>query len=402
MRRTLLYVAYPMRLDLGAANAIQTYNTVRELRVIIPDMRLVIPRWLREPSAFTDLDALHLPRPAVNKLSRLVPWSGWSYIERTLYSGMLIVLLVAWRVTGRGYRVLYVRDTVCAAWLGLFRLLHGSLIVYEIHDLEADHPSRSSRWPDLFWSRFLPWLDRAALRHAAVLVSLTRTFKDWAVQHHLKKSSRIAVIPDAFNPELYYPVDMSVAREEVGLPQSDFVIGYAGLTFAYRGLETLVEAFALLLSDHPNVLLAIVGGRPAEVESLRTLADGLHIPQDRILFTGQLPQERAVRYVQASDVLVIPDTVTGMTASPLKLFEYMAVGRPVLCKDMPALREIISEEASLFFEGGNAQALAEALVALADDPDRRERMGAAAHRESRGYTYKARAARIAEVVHGAR
>ncbi len=89
----LLYVAYPMRLDLGAANAIQTYNTVRELRSILAGeidtefkiqnskfkiqmVRLVVPRWLWEKSAFSDLDALHLPRPAVNKLSRFVPWAG--------------------------------------------------------------------------------------------------------------------------------------------------------------------------------------------------------------------------------------------------------------------------------------------------------------------------------------
>src|SRR5438067_13858948 len=75
---SLLYVAYPMRLDLRAANAIQTYNTERELSTIIPDTRLVIPRWLGEPSAFTDLHALHLPRPAVNKVSCIVPWGGWS------------------------------------------------------------------------------------------------------------------------------------------------------------------------------------------------------------------------------------------------------------------------------------------------------------------------------------
>src|SRR5258708_37776901 len=109
-----------MRLDLGAANAIQTYATVRDLRRLVPGVRLVIPRWLREPSAFEDLGALHLPRPAINKLSRFLPWAGWSYIERTLYSLLLVLLLVIWRIADRGYRVLYVRDTVCAAWLGLF------------------------------------------------------------------------------------------------------------------------------------------------------------------------------------------------------------------------------------------------------------------------------------------
>src|SRR4051794_14313706 len=147
MSRTLLYVAYPMRLDLGAANAIQTYNTVRELRKLVPDMQLVVPRWLREPSAFADLGALHLPRPAVNKLSRLVPWSGWSYIERTLYSLMLVMFLAVWRLRGRGYRTLYVRDVVCAAWLCLLSPLHGGHVIYEVHDLEEAHPTRAARWP---------------------------------------------------------------------------------------------------------------------------------------------------------------------------------------------------------------------------------------------------------------
>ncbi len=402
MPRTLLYVAYPMRLDLGAANAIQTFNTVSELRVIIPGMRLVIPRWLREPSAFSDLGALHLPRPAVNKLSKFLPWSGWSYIERTLYASMLVILLVSWRLQRRKYKVIYVRDTVCAAWLALLRPLHGSRIIYEVHDLEADHPSRASRWPHAFWSRFLPWLDRIALTRAFRIVSLTQTFKDWLVSHHLRKPNEIAVIPDAFDPALYYPVDKGSARLETVLPEDAFIIGYAGLTFAYRGLETLVEAFANVSRHHPDALLVLVGGRPAEVDSLRALSKELHIPLDRIAFTGRLPQERAVAYTQAADVLVIPDTVTGVTASPLKLFEYMAVARPLICKDMPALREIITEDAAIFFEGGNSEALAEAISALAADPTRRERMGEAARALSTAYTYQARAAHIAEVVNGAR
>src|SRR5687767_1284547 len=106
-----------MKLDLRAANAIQTFYTVSELSRLLPGMRLAVPRWLLEKSAFSALGALHLPRLAVNKLSRFVPWGGWSYIERTLYSLMLVVLLVVWRLLGRGYRVIYVRDTVCAACL---------------------------------------------------------------------------------------------------------------------------------------------------------------------------------------------------------------------------------------------------------------------------------------------
>lgn len=402
MSRALLYVAYPMRLDLGAANAIQTYNTVRELQKLLPDMRLVIPRWLNEHSAFTDLGALHLPRPAVNKLSRFLPWGGWSYIERTLYSFMLVLLLLVWRVSGRRYRVLYVRDTVCAAWLGLLKPLHGSRIIYEVHDLEAGHPSKASKWPRFFWTRFLPWLDHVALTRATRIVSLTQTFKDWAVQNHIKQAPNIAVIPDAFDPDLYYPVDVSKARLQLGLPNHAFIFGYAGLTFAYRNLDLLVEAFAQIAASDHDAMLILVGGRPKEVEELQSLATKLHIPQEQVVMTGQLPQERSAAYVQSADVLAIPDTVTGMTASPLKLFEYMAAGKPIICKDMPALREIVDETAALFFKGGDVDSLADGLRVLKQDPALRERMGKAALAQSAGYTYAARARKIAEVVRGIR
>ncbi|MEO8286471.1 MAG: glycosyltransferase [Chloroflexota bacterium] len=402
MSRPLLYVAYPMRLDLGAANAIQTYTTVRELRKLVPGMRLVIPRWFRQPSAFSDLDALHLPRPGVNKLSKFVPWAGWSYIERTLYSFMLVALLVAWRVTGRGYRVIYVRDTVCAAWLALFAPLHGSRLIYEVHDLEASHPSKASKWPRRFWMWFLPWLDRVALGNARKVVSLTETFKEWAVGKKIRKAADIVVIPDAFDPDLYYPMDRDETRKQLGLPQSAFIVGYAGLTFAYRRLDLLLEAFVPLAAADRDAMLVLVGGRPSEIAELKEQAASLGLRGEQLVLPGQMTQERAALYINAADVLVIPDTVTGMTASPLKLFEYMAVGKPLVCKDMPALREIVDGCASLFFEEGSAKSLGDAIRLLETQPELQRQMGHAALEQSVGYTYRARAERIVEVVRSCR
>ena len=398
MSRTLLYVAYPMRLDLGAANAIQTYSTVRELQRVMPGVRLVVPRWLREPSAFAELGALHLPRPAANKLSKFLPWAGWSYIERTVYAFMLLALLVAWRLTGRRYRVLYVRDAVCAAWLAVLRPLHGSRVIYEVHDLEAAHPSKASRWPGAFWRRFLPWLDRTALTRSDRLVSLTEAFRQWAAHKGIRQAGQVVVIPDAYDPELYFPSDPETARDELGLPQGVPIIGYTGLTFAYRGLDLLVHAFAQVQRRHPEALLVLVGGRAHEVEELRELAKRCGIPGEKVLFPGQVPQPVSALYLNASDVLVIPDTVTGMTASPLKLFEYMAVGKPIVCKDMPALREILDDSSATFFEAGSIVGLAEALTRVLDAPGAAHEIGERALQRSAEYTYRGRAEKIAAVV----
>lgn len=398
MPRALLYVAYPMRLDLGAANAIQTYSTVRELRRVLPGVRLVVPRWLREPSAFSDLGALHLPRPAVNKLSKFVPWAGWSYIERTLYAFMLVVLLLIWRMSGGGYQVLYVRDAVCAAWLALLQPLHGSRVIYEVHDLEASHPSKASKWPRRFWRRFLPWLDRTALGRSHKLVSLTQAFKQWVVSRGIRTAGDITVIPDAYDPAVYFPSNQVAARSALGLPLDAPIIGYTGLTFAYRRLDLLVRAFARVLEQHPDARLTLVGGRPGEIEELKRLVCELGIKLESVLFPGQVAQREAAAYLNASDVLVIPDTVTGLTASPLKLFEYMAVGKPVVCKDMAALREILDDSAAVFFEGGSEESLACAVSGLLSEPERARELGRAALARAWQYTYKARAELIAKVV----
>lgn len=398
MSRTLLYVAYPMRLDLGAANAIQTYSTVRELQRVMPGVRLVVPRWLREPSAFEDLGALHLPRPAANKLSKFLPWAGWSYIERTVYASMLLGVLVVWRLTGRRYRTLYVRDAVCAAWLAVLRPLHGSRVIYEVHDLEASHPSQASRRPRAFWRRFLPGLDRAALTRSDRLVSLTEAFRAWAATKGLRQPEQVAVIPDAYDPEVYFPSDPRSARTELALPQGVPIVGYTGLTFAYRGLDLLVQAFAQVRHKHPDALLVLVGGRAHEIAELKELARRCGLPGDKVLFPGQVSQPVSARYLNASDVLVIPDTVTTMTASPLKLFEYMAVGKPIVCKDMPALREILDDGSAAFFDAGSVEALASALTSVLDDPEAARKLGATALQRSTEYTYRARAEKIAAVV----
>jgi glycosyltransferase involved in cell wall biosynthesis len=387
-----------MRLDLGAANAIQTYSTVRELQRVMPGVRLVVPRWLREPSAFEELGALHLPRPAANKLSKFLPWSGWSYIERTVYAFMLLALLMVWRLTGRRYRTLYIRDAVCAAWLAVLRPLHGSRVIYEVHDLEASHPSKASRWPRAFWRRFLPWLDRAALTRSDSLVSLTEAFRAGAARKGLRQSEHVAVIPDAYDPEVYFPSDSRSARTELALPQGVPIVGYAGLTFAYRGLDLLVQAFAQVRHRHPEALLVLVGGRAHEIVELRELARRCGIPDEKVLFPGQVSQPMSARYLNASDVLVIPDTVTTMTASPLKLFEYMAVGKPIVCKDMPALREILDDDSAAFFEAGSIKALAAALASVLDNPEAARKLGTTALQRSTEYTYRARAEKIAEVV----
>jgi glycosyltransferase involved in cell wall biosynthesis len=387
----ICYLAYPTSLTLQSANAIQTWTTLRELRRIAPETLALIPAKFREPSRFAEVGAIHLLRPGIGRLSRFYKSTLLYYLEHSAWAWICLGYLLLERLRGRRYDVIYVRQIVIAAWwAGLLGRLYGARVIYEAHDWETANPSRAKeRWAE----GLLHLLDRVALTCSDAVVSLT--------QHFLRELERIdwqprrsAVIPDAFDADVYQPQDRAAARAALGCDPDKLLIVYAGMTFAHRGLDRLVQAFAD--ARLPKARLIFVGGRPREVAELRAQAAALGIAEGVLLVEPQ-PQPVVARYLAAADLLVIPDTVTDVTASPLKLFEYMAMGRPIVAVDLPALREVIDERAARFVRRGDVNDLRAALTELAGDPALRERMGAAAYQQSQEWTYRRRAERIVEL-----
>ncbi len=385
----ICYLAYPTSLTLQSANAIQTWTTLRELRRLAPETLALIPRKWRDDSRFAEVGAVHLPRPGIGRLSRLYKTTLLYYLEHSVWAWMCLGYLLLERLRGRRYDVIYVRQIVTAAWwAGLLGRIYGAPVIYEAHDWETANPSRAKeRWAE----GLLHLLDRVALTQSDGVVSLTQHFLDeldrigWTPR-------RSAVIPDAYDSNVYQPQDHAAARATLGLDSDSFVIVYAGMTFAHRGLDRLIAAFAD--SQIANARLVFVGGRPGEVAALQAQAESLRLTN--VAFVPPQPQPTVARYLAAADVLTIPDTVTDVTASPLKLFEYMAMSRPIVTVDLPALREVIDESAARFVRRGDVADLRDALIELAADPERRARMGRAAYDQAQQWTYTRRAQRILE------
>ncbi|MCL6541725.1 MAG: glycosyltransferase [Roseiflexus sp.] len=385
----ICYVAYPNSLKLRSANAVQTYATLRALKTLAPDTLAIVPRIESGPGAFDGL-ALHLPRIGIGRLSRVYRSTLWYYAERSAYAWMVLALLTWLRLARRQrFDVIYVREVICALWLALLApRLTGARVVYEVHDLESRNPSRAKEG----WAQpLLHLIDRLTLTRPAALTSLTATFRDMLASTGLRDPCEVAVLPDAYDETRYAPQDCNAARRALGLPDEPTIV-YAGLTFAYRGVDLLLNA----LVDTPGARLILVGGRDAERTALAGQAQRLGIGE-RVTFIGTQPQDRVPLYLAAADVLVIPDTVTDVTASPLKLFEYMAMERAVVCPDLPALREITGGDGALHVPRGDVAALAAALRTLLDDSALRQTLAQRGRERVAPYTYTWRAARLIAV-----
>lgn len=390
----ICYVAYPNSLQLRSANAVQTHATVRELKKIAPETLVLIPRMEAGVSAFEALGVTHLPRIPIGRLSRLYRTTLLYYAERSAYALMVASYLRWLKLRGQHYQVVYVREVISALWLSLLLpKLTGARVIYEVHDLEAHNPSRAKE----SWAQpLLALVDRLVLSRPAGLTSLTGVFRDLLARDGIRAERDVAILPDAYDAERYYPRDRGMARRELGIAQNTRLVVYAGLTFAYRGVDMLLEAIAQARSQVPNLRVALVGGRPQELRDLQEQAARLGLGE-QVIFAGQQPQSRIPLYLAAGDILAVPDTVTDITASPLKLFEYMAMGRAIVCPDLPALREITGGDGALHVPRRDQAALTQAIIDLANDQQLRSSLGAQALERVAPYTYAHRAERLVMV-----
>jgi glycosyltransferase involved in cell wall biosynthesis len=157
----------------------------------------------------------------------------------------------------------------------------------------------------------------------------------------------------------------------------------------------LLRALARL----PHVRGLIVGGHPAEGDLQRLQALGQELGlSDRVKFTGQVPRDQVPQLLEEADVLVMPHTTTPLSerhASPLKLFEYMAAGRPIVASNLQAVREVLRDgENSCLVHAADPAALASGIAKVLSDGDASERMARAAFRDASDYTWDRRAQRL--------
>jgi len=150
---------------------------------------------------------------------------------------------------------------------------------------------------------------------------------------------------------------------------------YTGAITPLYELDLVVRAMALLRERRPDLMITWdLYGRGDEVEPLTALASELGL-SERITFHGRVPLEAIPAGLAAADVGLSPITRNSFTeiSLPTKVMEYAAMRRPVVCADLPGARDLFDPEMLSWYEPGDLESLAAAIVRLVDDPASRER-----------------------------
>ncbi len=191
------------------------------------------------------------------------------------------------------------------------------------------------------------------------------------------RADRITVLSSGANVALCRPLVKEDCRRTLTLAPAVSHVGFLGTLFRHQGVHVLVESAPLILARFPMTRFLVVGDGPMRTsleEQVRRI--GL---SDSFIFTGHVAYELVPLYVGSMDLCVAPFTADRGETSPVKLFDTLACGRPVIAGDIDAVRQVFEGPRCgvVFVPPDQPQALATAVQELLSDRQRTADLGVA-------------------------
>lgn len=365
----IIYIA-PSIIPSRSANSVHVFKMMHALKQLGYQASLIVP---------------DISRGREKNVNNVFSYYGvkpfpFRYFPRYAIPGKLYIysfILAIWLWFQKKHLV-YSRDFYPA----MFAALLGNKVLMEFHS------------PPL-WSRgVIGWLIKRFYRskNLKVIVVISEALKQIFIAKGFD-SERIIVAHDGSDPQ---PESLS----EYPL-SGNFKVGYVGHLYKGRGVENIIY----LANNNPSVDFHIAGGNEEDIMHWKTETQKL----ENIHFHGFIPPALTNSFRKGCDVLLAPyqkdlsiwggGASTSAYMSPLKIFEYMAAGKPIICSDLPVLLEVLNQQNALLVQGDSMEAWHEALNKLLENDNLRVTLGSNALADfEKQYSWKQRASFIMEAL----
>ncbi len=365
-------VIAPSEIPSIRANSIQVMKVSQAFRQNGHDIRLFVPGSRQVP--WEDLER-HYGIKNRFPIEWIPAWKPLRYID---FSLRILIKAKIW-----GAEVIYTRMTPVAM---IASRLHFPVIL-ELHSLPT-----GKRGP-----RVLRNFLRSPQQKMLVLITQAlRRLLEQQMGEPLE-DQQVVIAPDGVDIERYEDLPSSTEiRQQLGLPEK-FTVLYSGSFYQGRGLELLFQ----LAKEFSDLQFLWVGGKAEEVVAWQTKLDAANVKN--VILTGFVENARMPLYQAAADLLLMPygrkiavsgGGNTADFASPLKTFEYMASGRPIITSDLPVLHEVLNGSNAAFCPPDDLTAWKATIQALMQNPQRCEKMAQQAKLDARQYSWQLRMEKI--------
>lgn len=305
----------------------------------------------------------------VHKLKAALPKALYELLE-------LAYSLVAYRRLLKAARefqpdFIYERYNLFLLAGGMLKHKLGMPLLLEVNSPLAEERGRHSGGLGLPW--LARWAEARAWRAADFVLPVTRVLAQHVVAAGVP-ADRIVVIPNGINRDHFAAAPTpEIAKQKLSL-SGMLVLGFTGFVRDWHGVDRVIRWMAT--PDAPsNAVLMVVGDGPVRGE-LEQLAADLNL-HGRVRFTGVVNRDRVPEHVAAFDIALQPAVVP--YASPLKLFEYLALGKAVIAPRQPNIEEILTDgDNALLFDASQPGAFEQSLTRLCADEVLRKQLATAA------------------------
>jgi glycosyltransferase involved in cell wall biosynthesis len=267
--------------------------------------------------------------------------------------------------------------------------LLGTRVVLDVHDLSS-HMFSMRFGPGRLADAILGGIERLASRVADEVVTVHEPYRRELAAHGIP-AEKITVVMNTLDETLL----PSAAERDL----DGFRIVYHGTVTPPYGVELLVAALEGLVEDVADARLEIYGEGDS-LPAIRSRADAGGFGDRLAVSGGYLPHRDVLERVAGASVGVIPNLPLALNRFALssKLFEYVALGIPVVCSGLPTFQEHFGHDELLFFEPGSAESLRAALLETAREPEAAAARAAAARRRYEAYRWPVQSGRYAMVL----
>ncbi|MFA5070042.1 MAG: glycosyltransferase [Patescibacteria group bacterium] len=260
---------------------------------------------------------------------------------------------------------------------------------------------KGKHWGTMIFKKLGLLMEKAALRGATLIFVVSQNMKDQLIANGVP-APKIVVNPNGTDPKEFSPdINGREIRDKLSI-NNKILYGFVGTFGVWHGVNILTDAIIKIAPGHPNLHFLIIGkGKSMREEINKIKKSGC---EDSVTFTELIPHQDIPKYLAACDVLVSPHVPladnTPFFGSPTKLFEYMAMGKPIVASSLAQIGQVLEDEKSaLLVEPGNVDQLAEAIIRISDDKSLREKIGKGAREKLiNNYTWQHNADRILNMI----
>ncbi|MFH1575568.1 MAG: glycosyltransferase family 4 protein [Candidatus Nealsonbacteria bacterium] len=224
------------------------------------------------------------------------------------------------------------------------------------------------------------------------IVTITQKLKESFMERGFKQDN-IFTAPDGVDLVKF---DIKETKDEcrklLCLPNDKKIVLYTGHFYKWKGVEILIEASKLLPED---AKVYLVGGVAEDREKYEKLIQGI---KQKIQMIGHRPHQEMPYWLKAADALVLPNSgkedISKYWTSPMKLFEYMASGRPIVASGLPSIKEILNADNAVLVRPDDSEDLARGIIEVLQNQSLSDKISEKALIDARQYSWAKRAQKI--------